>query len=75
MLQHEPPDTATTHYLRLPPTRVVSVNLPGAALTRSVWLTGGPLETFGGGNVTIRYTGASWDAGRRDGLDRERERS
>src|SRR5262249_6261306 len=59
-LQHEQPDAATTKYLKLPPTRVVSVNLPGAALTRSVWLTGGPLETFGGGSVTIRYAGASW---------------
>ena len=56
VLQHEPPDATATTYLKLPPTRIVSVNLPGAALTRSVWLTGGPLETFGGGSVTIRYT-------------------
>jgi hypothetical protein len=60
-IQHEQPDTATNHYLTLPPTRTVSVNLPGTALTRSAWLTGGPLETFGGGNVTIRYSGASWN--------------
>jgi pimeloyl-ACP methyl ester carboxylesterase len=60
VLQHEQPDATTTHYLQLPPTRSVSVNLPGEALARSVWLTGGPLETFGGGSVTIRYTGASW---------------
>src|SRR5262245_53254888 len=60
VLQHEQPDATTTHFLKLPPTRVVSVNLPGSALTRSVWLAGGPLETFGGGSVTIRYTGASW---------------
>jgi X-Pro dipeptidyl-peptidase (S15 family) len=60
VLEHQSPDTASTHFLRLPPTRVVSANLPGAALTRSVFLTGGPLETFGGGNVTIRYSGASW---------------
>jgi X-Pro dipeptidyl-peptidase-like protein len=59
-IQHEQPDTATTKFLTLPPTRFVGVNLPGTALKRSVWLTGGPLETFGGGNVTIRYTGASW---------------
>jgi hypothetical protein len=59
-IQHEQPDTATTKYVKLPPTRVVSVNLPGSALKRSVWLTGGPLETFGGGSVTIRYAGASW---------------
>lgn len=60
VLQHEQPDAAATRYLKLPPTRVVSVNLPGTALKRSVWLTGGPLETFGGGSVTIRYAGASW---------------
>jgi len=60
VLQHEQPDATTTHYLQLPPTRLVSVNLPGGALTRNVWLTGGPLETFGGGSVTIRYTSASW---------------
>jgi hypothetical protein len=60
VLQHEQPDGTTTTYLMLPPTRVVTVNLPGAALTRSVRLPGGPLETFGGGSVTIRYTGASW---------------
>lgn len=59
-IQHESPYHAITKFLRSPQTRVVSVNLPGSALTRSVWLTGGPLETFGGGNVTIRYTGASW---------------
>lgn len=59
-LQHEQPDVAATTYLKLPPTRSVTVNLPGTVLKRSVWLTGGPLETFGGGSVTIRYTGASW---------------
>ncbi len=60
VLQHEQPDTATTTYLKLPPTRLVSVNLPGTALKRTVWLPGGPLETFGSGNVTIRYAHASW---------------
>ncbi len=60
VIEHEQPDATTTHYLKLPPTRLVSVNLPGAASTRSAWLPGGPLETFGGGSVTIRYTGASW---------------
>jgi len=60
VLQHERPDAATTHYLHLPPTRNVTVNLPGEGLTRSAWLTGGPLETFGGGSVTIRYMGGSW---------------
>jgi len=59
-LQHAVPDTTTTRFHKLPPIRFVSVNLPGAALKRSVWLPGGPLETFGAGSVTIRYTGASW---------------
>ncbi|HEY2353633.1 MAG TPA: CocE/NonD family hydrolase [Gaiellaceae bacterium] len=59
-IQHEQPDTATTKYVKLPPSRAVTVNLPGSALTRSVWLPGGPLETFGRGSVTIRYSGASW---------------
>jgi len=59
-LQHEAPDTATTRFHKFPPSRIVRVNLPGRALKRSVWLTGGPLETFGAGSVTIRYTGASW---------------
>jgi pimeloyl-ACP methyl ester carboxylesterase len=60
VLQHEPPDSASTRFLKLPPTRSVSVNLPGSALKRTVWAPGGPLEMFGGGSVTIRYTGASW---------------
>jgi len=60
VLQHEQPDTATTHYLGVPPTRAVSVNLPGTAVRRTVRLPGGPLETFGAGSVTIRFTGASW---------------
>ena len=59
-LQHQPPEAGTTNFRELPRTRSVTVNLPGTALKRSVWLTGGPLETFGGGSVTIRYTGASW---------------
>jgi hypothetical protein len=59
-LQHARPDQAITKLQGFPPTRFVTVNLPGSALTRSVWLPGGPLETFGSGNVTIRYSGASW---------------
>jgi hypothetical protein len=48
----------------------VSVNLPGskklsttrASTSRTARLTGGPFETFGGGSVTVRYSGAgrSW---------------
>lgn len=60
VIQHESPDKATTTFRRLPPTRFVSVNLPGSALRRSVRLPGGPLETFGVGSVTVRYAGASW---------------
>lgn len=59
-IQHEAPDKTTTAFTKFPPTRFVNVNLPGSALTRSVLLPGGPLETFGGGSVTIRYSGASW---------------
>ena len=59
-IQHESPDKTSTTFRRLPPTRFVSVNLPGSALRRSVRLPGGPLETFGAGNVTVRYAGASW---------------
>ncbi len=60
VIEHERPDTSTTRFLKVPPTRSVSVNLPGTALSRTVWLPGGPLETFGADSVTIRYSGASW---------------
>lgn len=53
-------DTSSTRFAKLPQTRFVSVNLPGSAPRRNVRLTGGPLETFGGGSVSIRYSGASW---------------
>jgi dienelactone hydrolase len=67
-LAHDPWDGTTNHFLRLPPARRVSVNLPGtstltsarASASRSVRLTGGPLETFGDGSLTVRYsTGAA----------------
>lgn len=54
------PDKTTMTFRSLPKTRSVSVNLPGTALKRRVWLLGTPLETFGGGSVTIRYSHASW---------------
>jgi hypothetical protein len=60
VIQHEQPDKSRTRFLTPPPTRVVSVNLPGTALKRRVWLPGGPFETFGTGSVTIRYANASW---------------
>jgi hypothetical protein len=57
VIQHESPDATTTTFRKLPPTRFVSVNLPGSAMRRSVRLPGGPFETFGVGSVTIRYAG------------------
>jgi dienelactone hydrolase len=59
-IQHASPDEAITKFHGFPPTRSIGVNLPGATLERSVWLPGGPLETFGAGSVTIRYDDASW---------------
>lgn len=64
-LAHAPWDGATTSFRKLPPTRSVVVNLPGTktvasgVLHRSVRLPGGPLETFGDGSVSVRYSGAS----------------
>ncbi|HET9114861.1 MAG TPA: CocE/NonD family hydrolase [Gaiellaceae bacterium] len=61
-LAHDPWDGSTTSYTALPRTRHVSVNLPGSkriaagsSVSRSVRLTGGPLETFGDGSVSVRY--------------------
>jgi len=69
-LAHDPWDGTTTSYTALPRTRHKSVNLPGskklsatsASTSRTVRLTGGPLETFGDGSVIVRYSGAgrSW---------------
>jgi pimeloyl-ACP methyl ester carboxylesterase len=64
-LAHAPWDGATTLFRKLPQTRSVAVNLPGTktvasgVLRRSVRLPGGPLETFGDGSVSVRYSGAS----------------
>jgi len=65
-LEHTPWDGATTSFAALPPTRYVSVNLPGTtrlfrkgSVERSVRPPGGPLETFGDGSLTVRYAGAS----------------
>lgn len=64
-LAHAPWDGTTTSFRNLPPTRSVVVNLPGTktvgsgVLHRSVRLPGGPLETFGDGSVSVRYSGAS----------------
>ena len=69
-LAHDPWDGSTSSFPSLPRTGHKIVNLPGttklattgASTGRSVRLTGGPLETFGDGSVTVRYSGAgrSW---------------
>jgi pimeloyl-ACP methyl ester carboxylesterase len=69
-LAHDPWDGSTTSYATLPGTRQQSVNLPGkkklsttgSSTSRSVRMTGGPVETFGDSSVTVRYSGAgrSW---------------
>ncbi len=69
-LAHDPWDGTTTSFKSIPGTRHKVVNLPGtaklrtpaASTTRSVRLTGGPLETFGDGSITVHYSGAasSW---------------
>lgn len=65
-LGHDPWDGLVSGFAGLPPTRGTSVTLPGTAklsrggsLSRSAFLTGGPLETFGGGSIVVRYSGAS----------------
>jgi pimeloyl-ACP methyl ester carboxylesterase len=62
-LAHDPWDGSTTSFSGLPPTRMTSVNLPGSkriaangSVARSVRLPGGPLETFGDGSLSIRYS-------------------
>jgi alpha-beta hydrolase superfamily lysophospholipase len=68
VLAHDPWDGTTTSYPGPPPTRNASVALPGTTtlraggrVSRGVRLTGGPNETFGGGTVVVRYSGAkSW---------------
>jgi pimeloyl-ACP methyl ester carboxylesterase len=65
-LAHDPWDGMQTFYRGIPRTRYTSVNLPGrttltkpgASVSRSVRLTGGPLETFGDGSIVVRYSGA-----------------
>jgi branched-chain amino acid transport system substrate-binding protein len=69
-LGHDPWDGKPTAYPGIPPTKTISVNLPGSTtmtgatgkVVRSVRVTGGPHETFGDSTVTVRYSGAqSWD--------------
>jgi ABC-2 type transport system ATP-binding protein len=65
-LAHDPWDGTTTKFKGLPPTRHMSVNLPGTktlaqngSVRRSVRLPGGPLETFGASSLSVRYSGSS----------------
>jgi alpha-beta hydrolase superfamily lysophospholipase len=58
----DPWDGTTTNFKAPPPTRKASVNLPGlkklggdSTAARSARLTGGPLEMFGDGYLTVRY--------------------
>jgi len=68
-LAHDPWDGKTTTYAGLPPTKTVSVALPGTStianggkVVRGARITGGPHQTFGDSTVTVRYSGAkSWD--------------
>lgn len=65
VLAHDPWDGTTTSYAGLPPTKTVSVSLPGTTklgptgkVARGARITGGPHETFGDSTVTVRYSGA-----------------
>jgi alpha-beta hydrolase superfamily lysophospholipase len=69
-LAHDPWDGKTTLYSSTPPTKKISVTLPGSStisgasgkVVRSVRVTGGPHETFGDSTVVVKYSGAQdWD--------------
>jgi pimeloyl-ACP methyl ester carboxylesterase len=68
-LASDPWDGTVTIFKSPPSTRRVTVNLPGTkkvscgTVVRSVRLPGGPLETFGDGYVTVRYSGQHLWAG------------
>src|SRR3954468_3542261 len=66
-LANDPWDGTVTIFKSPPSTRRMTINLPGTkkvscgTIVRSVRLPGGPLETFGDGYVTVRYSGQhSW---------------
>ncbi len=70
VLAHDPWDGKPTSYKTLPPTKTISVTLPGSTtmsgatgkVVRSARITGGPHETFGDSTVVVRYSGAkNWD--------------
>jgi alpha-beta hydrolase superfamily lysophospholipase len=69
-LGHDPYDAKTTTFPAVPPTKTVSVSLPGTTtisgttgkVVRGARITGGPHETFGASTVTVRYSNAkTWD--------------
>jgi pimeloyl-ACP methyl ester carboxylesterase len=68
-LASDPWDGRVTIFKSPPSTRRMTVNLPGTkkvscgTVVRSVRLPGGPLETFGDGYVTVRYSGQHLWAG------------
>jgi alpha-beta hydrolase superfamily lysophospholipase len=69
MLAADPFAGAPRAYTGLPPTKTISVGLPGTTtlrgggtVVRGARFTGGPHETFGDGTVTVHYANASgWD--------------
>jgi hypothetical protein len=70
VLAHDPWDGKPTSFKTMPPTKTISVTLPGtsalsgsnAKAVRGVRVTGGPHETFGDSTVVVRYSNAQgWD--------------
>jgi len=64
-LAHDPWDGSPTTFTSLPPTKTISVSLPGtttlktgAKAARGARFTGGAHETFGDSTVTVRYSKA-----------------
>ena len=63
-LAHDPWDGKLTSFAGLPPTRRVTVSLPGTTrigpsgkVVRGARITGGPHETFGDSTLTVHYSG------------------
>src|SRR5262249_37519963 len=69
-LGHDPYDGKTTVFTATPPTKTITVALPGtntitgatSKVVRNVRVTGGPHETFGDTTITVKYSNAkAWD--------------
>lgn len=68
-LAHDPWDGKLTSFAGLPPTKRVTVSLPGTTrigpsgkVVRGARITGGPHETFGDSTLTVHYSGMkNWD--------------